>query len=84
MSAPPAATLAPARLDEYAGTYALTPEIAYTIRREGDHLVGQRTGRKPETLRPEVADLFFVPGQPRLRKVFQRGPDGRVTGFVER
>jgi hypothetical protein len=35
-------------------------------------------------LKAELPDLFFVPGQPRLRKVFQRGPDGRITGFVER
>jgi hypothetical protein len=28
--------------------------------------------------------MFFVPGRPRLRTVFQRGPDGRITGFVER
>jgi ketosteroid isomerase-like protein len=81
---PPAVALAAAKLDEYVGVYALTPEIGYTIKREGDGLVGQRTGRQPEKLVAEVADLFFVAGQPRLRKVFQRGADGRITGFVER
>jgi Domain of unknown function (DUF4440) len=81
---PPAVELTPVKLDEYVGVYSLTPEITYTIRRERDGLLGQRTGRKAETLRPEVADYFFVPGQPRLRKVFQRDGTGRITGFVER
>ena len=81
---PPAVTLPPGRLDEYVGVYALTPEVSYSIRREGGGLVGQRSGRPEETLEAEIADLFFVPGKPRLRKVFQRGPDGHITGFVER
>lgn len=81
---PPAIKLTPAQLDEYVGVYALTPEVTYAIRREGDALVGQRTGRAVEKLNVEIADLFFVAGQPRLRKVFQRGPDGHITGFVER
>ena len=73
-----------ARLDEYVGVYALTPDVTYTIRRDGDGLVGTRTGRKTEPLKVELADCLFVPGQPRLRKVFQRDPNGHVTGFVER
>ena len=81
---PPEIALAADRLDEYAGVYELTPEIRYTIRRSGNALVGQRTGRAEEPIKPELADLFFVPGKPRLRKVFQRGADGRITGFVER
>ena len=44
----------------------------------------RRTGRPEETLKAEVADLFYVPGRPRLRKVFQRGADGKILGFVER
>ncbi len=84
LSDPPAIHLPARRLDEYAGVYSLTPEVSYTIRRQGDELVGERTGRKPETLRVEAADVLFVPGEPRLRKVFQRAPDGHLTGFVER
>ena len=81
---PPALALAPERLDEYVGQYELTPAVRYTIRRDGSALIGQRTGRPEETLEAELADLFFVPGRTRLRKVFQRGADGRITGFVER
>src|SRR5262249_49664194 len=65
---PPAVALP--NLDDYLGTYALTDAIHYTITRDGDHLVGTRTGRPPQILRAEARDVFFVPGQPRSRKVF--------------
>jgi len=81
---PPAITLPAAKLDDYAGVYTLTPEVTYTIRRGPDGLTGERSDRKPETLKVEIADCLFVPGQPRLRKIFQRDADGRITGFVER
>ena len=32
----------------------------------------------------EVRDVLFVPGQPRIRKIFQRDPHGKITGFVDR
>jgi len=81
---PPALTLPDSLRREYCGRYALTPSIAYEIRCSGDALEGQQTGRKPEALRAEAPDVLFVPGRPRYRKVFQRGADGRVTGFAER
>ncbi len=81
---PPAIELADRRLDEYVGTYALTDSISYTIRREGHALVGVRSGRAPETLTVELPDCLLVPGQPRLRRIFQRNAAGRITGFVER
>jgi hypothetical protein len=81
---PPALDLAPSALDAYVGRYTLTPAVAYTITRDGTSLRGQRTGRKEEPLKVEVADVLFVPGQPRLRKIFKRDAEGRITGFVER
>jgi hypothetical protein len=81
---PPAIALEISKLEEYVGTYSLTSEVKYVIRREGDHLVGQRDQRKPESLKAEVADYLFVPGDPRIRKVFQRDSAGLITGFVER
>ena len=81
---PPAIQLPTGRLDEYAGMYRLTPEIAYTIRRSGDTLSGERTGRPVQMLKAEAADVFFVPGQPRVRKIFLRDAGGRVIGFVDR
>lgn len=81
---PPAVALAPAALDELVGTYTLSPELSYVIRRVGDGLIGQETGRQPDTLRAETRDVLFVPGRPRYRKVFRRDADGRVVDFAER
>ena len=80
---PPAIELPPEQLDEYVGTYTLTPAIHYTIRRDGTRLVGQRTGRDPQDLRVEVRDVLFVPGQPRSRKVFVRD-NGKITKLLDR
>jgi hypothetical protein len=77
-------SLAAARLDEYVGVYRLTSEITYTIRRQGDELTGERSGRSSQVLSVEAVDVVFVAGQPRSRKIFLRAPDGRVTGFVDR
>jgi ketosteroid isomerase-like protein len=81
---PPAIALDAALRDEYCGRYALTPGITYEIRRRGDALEGERAGRKAEELRAEAPDVLFAPGNPRYRKIFLRGPDGRVSGFAER
>jgi hypothetical protein len=81
---PPAIELPASTLDAYTGRYSLTQAISYTITRDGTKMSGQRTGREPETLKVEAADVFFVPGQPRLRKIFTRDSPGRITGFVER
>ena len=81
---PPSITLPPARLDEYAGTYRLSASVTYTLHRQGDKLIGQRLGRDPAALSVEVPDVFFVPGQPRSRKVMLRDAQGRITGFADR
>jgi len=81
---PPAIALPVEQLDDYAGTYRLTDAIAYTIRRDGSALAGERTGRKPQPLLVELRDVLFVAGEPRSRKIFQRDARGRITGFVDR
>lgn len=81
---PPALSLPPAQLADYAGTYALTPEIRVVIRLDGGRLLAKRD-RRPETeLKAEAPDLFFTPGSPRSRRVFLRDASGRVTGFADR
>jgi len=77
-------TLAAGDLDAYAGRYSAAPDLFYSIRREGDHLVGQREGRAAAPLLTEVRDVFFVSGQLRVRKIFERDAAGKVTGFVDR
>ena len=81
---PPAIALPASRLDEYAGVYGLTPDLAYTVQRSTDTLSGERTGRPAQILKAEAPDVFFVPGQPRVRKIFLRDSAGRVVAFVDR
>ena len=81
---PPSVPLAPSAMDEYCGKYVLAPAIAYEIRRKGDALEGQQTGRKPEELRAEAPDVLFVPGRPRYRYLLLRGPDRKITGLAQR
>lgn len=81
---PPAVSLPPAKLAEYAGRYELTPDIHYSIRLNGDRLFGVREGGKEVELKSEAPDIFFVAGSPRSRKVFYRDASGRVTGFGDR
>jgi hypothetical protein len=81
---PPAVPLTPAAMDEFVGRYTLSPDLTYDIRRSGAVLVGQETGRKPDTLRAETRDVLFVPGRPRYRKVFRRDTGGHVVDFAER
>ena len=81
---PPAIPMPAAKLAQYAGRYALTPDIHYSIRVDGNRLLGLRDGGKEVELEAEAADLFFVAGSPRSRKVFYRNASGRVTGFGDR
>jgi Domain of unknown function (DUF4440) len=72
------------RLAEYEGRYRAAPDLAYLIRREGDHLVGERQGLPTVTLAQESTDVFFVPGHPRDRKIFRRDADNKIVDFVDR
>jgi len=81
---PKPVTLPATDLDSYVGRYAAAPDLTYTIKREGDHLSAEREGRPTATLKAEVHDVFFVGGQLRTRKIFERDSTGHVTGFVDR
>lgn len=83
-SDPPAVTLPRKVIDEYVGTYKIADDFVYKIARAGDGLVGSLNGALPSPIKAEVADVLFTPGQPRLRKIIQRDPRGKVTGFVSR
>ena len=82
---PPAIALPENQLAHYAGTYRLKgADRTYALTLSDGKLIATRTGRKPETWNAEAADVFFVSGDPRIRKIFQRDASGRITGFVER
>ena len=81
---PPAVAL-PAKLtDEYVGKYDGGPGLSYTISKRNGHLMGTREGRPATELKAELADVLFVPGQPRTRDIFQRDAKGHIIGFVSR
>jgi hypothetical protein len=81
---PPAIKTSAKALGEYEGRYRAAPDLGYVIRRDGDHLVGDREGLPPVTLAQESADVFFVPGKPRDRKIFRRDASNKIVDFVDR
>ena len=82
---PPAITLPAADLQKFAGTYELRDsEPTYTLTMDGGKLMGGRPGRKPAEWNAETRDVFFIKGDPRIRKIFQYDANGKVTGFIER
>jgi len=80
---PPEVTLASSELDQLLGTYK-SGEAVYIIHREGPRLLGGRSGDKDEELKAEVRDVWFIPGQSRYRKIFQRDAKGQIVGFINR
>jgi Domain of unknown function (DUF4440) len=81
---PKSIVLTPSELDAYVGRYSAAPELTYTIKREGDNLVGARQGGQSAPLKAEIRDVFFISGQLRTRKIFERDPAGHIVGFVDR
>jgi len=80
---PPALPTTAEQRRAYCGRYALG-DLTYLVRCETDGLTGGTPGKPAKPLRLESPDLFFVPGEPRLRYLFQRDAAGRVTGFLQR
>ena len=81
---PPAISLPAAQMQEYAGRYSGAPDLAYIIKWDGKQLTGGREGRELKPLQVEVRDVLFAPGQPRIRKIFQRDASGKISQFVDR
>jgi ketosteroid isomerase-like protein len=82
---PPATTLPAKQLAQYVGTYKLKDsEAIYSLKLVDKQLIGTRDGRKPATWNAEASDVFFLSGDPRIRKIFQRDASGKITGFIER
>ncbi len=84
MKDPPAISLPAQELQQYVGRYVGGSDLVYLIQWDGKQLVGGRQGRPMKPLEVEVRDVLFNPGQPRIRKIFQRDASGKITGFVDR
>ncbi len=81
---PPAIHLPVDVLDQYAGTYEAGPKLVVKIARKGDGLESTTNAGKTNPLLAEVRDVLFTPGQPRVRRIFERDASGRVVGFIAR
>ena len=84
LSDPPAISLPAEELRQYAGRYVGGPDLTYVIQWDGKQLAGAREGRPMNPISVEIRDVLFLPGQPRVRKIFQRDDSGHITGFVDR
>ena len=82
---PPSVALPASDLQKFAGTYKLKDsEPTYTITLTNGKLMGGRSGKALSEWEAETRDVFFIKGDPRIRKIFQYDATGRVTGFIER
>ena len=82
---PPSIALPAAELQKFVGSYKLKdsdPTYALTV--TGGKLMGARNGRPASEWKAETRDVFFIPGDNRIRKIFQYDAAGKVTGFIER
>jgi hypothetical protein len=69
-------------LDEYAGSYEAGANMQFTFARKGDDLVASLNGGSETAQQAQARDIFFTPGHGATPKVFQRGNDGKITGFI--
>lgn len=68
-------------LEEYVGTYPLTPAFALRIFREGERLLVQATGQDPVPMFAEARDRFFLKLVD-AQLTFRRDAQGRVASVV--
>jgi len=72
-------------LQEYAGTYHLSPTLGIEIAVSGDHLVQTMAGQPTADLFPENTTTFFDrTDSPLARTVFERDASGRVVAQLYR
>jgi CubicO group peptidase (beta-lactamase class C family) len=73
--------LAPTVLDAYAGVYRIGGNDTRTVRRDGERLVMQRSGRRPTELRAFSETGFFIPDSLAWFE-FKRDPTGKATQLI--
>jgi hypothetical protein len=79
---PEAVVLDGTALDEYAGSYEANTGMKFTFARKGGDLAASLNGGTETAQRAQARDIFFTPGHGTTPKVFQRGEDGKITGFI--
>jgi hypothetical protein len=78
---PDAVVLEPRSLDEYAGSYEAA-NMKFTFAHKGGELVASLNGGAESPQKAQSRDIFFTPGHGSTPKVFQRGDDGKIIGFI--
>jgi CubicO group peptidase (beta-lactamase class C family) len=73
--------LAPKLLDSYTGVYRVSGNETRTVRRDGERLVIQRSGRRPAVLRAFSETGFFIPDSLAWFE-FKRGADGKANQVI--
>jgi ketosteroid isomerase-like protein len=82
---PPSITLPAGDLRKFAGTYKLrNSEPTYILTLADGKLMGGRPGKMRSQWNAETRDVFFIKGDPRIRKMFEYDEHGNVAGFIER
>jgi hypothetical protein len=82
---PPALPVRGLALDDYPGSYRFGPGRAFTIRRNGDHLLfSTRAGGAEWPLRPVAPDVFWEMGEEKNLLIFQRDESGKVHRLIQR
>ena len=69
-------------LDEYAGSYEADTSLKFAFSRKGGDLMASLNGGAATPQKAQARDIFFTPGPGTTPKVFQRGEDGKITGFI--
>jgi ketosteroid isomerase-like protein len=69
-------------LEEYAGRYEAGASMQFTFARKGGDLVASLNGGAQTVQKAQARDIFFTPGHGATPKVFQRGDNGKITGFI--
>ena len=81
---PPAVQLSAEDLNAYVGVYQADPDYKVTIARSADGLTASTNGSPPMAIQAELRDVFFLPGIPNMRRIFQRDGGGQIAGYVSR
>ena len=80
---PAPATISPAILSDYIGTYELAPGNQMMVTVHDGKLFAQRGVGSPVQLIPESPDMFFRAGV-EGRRLFHRSADGKVDSLIDR
>jgi ketosteroid isomerase-like protein len=81
---PVAVSLPVSDLDAYVGVYQIDPTFKVSIARDLNGLTSSSNGARPVAMKAELRDVFFTPGIPNARRLFQRDATGRITGYIAR